>query len=75
MDHCTFLSEKAELQDWNTDVKKRKEKNVFVMPILSVFTSHRLTKVQSQEAASDLETMLMQNPKRVSFFMPAVGQL
>lgn len=31
--------------------------------VLSVFTTDGLTKVQSQEAASDLETVLMPNPK------------
>lgn len=31
--------------------------------VLSVFTADKLTKEQSQEAASDLETVLMRNPK------------
>lgn len=26
MDRCTFASEKAELQEWNTEVEERKKK-------------------------------------------------
>lgn len=43
--------------------------------VLSVFTADALTEVQSEEAASDLENVLMQNPKRVLFLKPAVRQL
>lgn len=35
--------------------------------VLSVFTTDRLTKVQSQQACSDLETVLMRNPKSPLF--------
>lgn len=35
--------------------------------VLSVFTTDRLTKVQSQDAASDLETVLVRNPKAPLF--------
>lgn len=46
--------------------------------VLSVFTTDRVTKVQSQRAVSDLETALELNWKRVSppvFFEPSVGRL
>lgn len=36
--------------------------------VLSVFTTDRLTKVQSHQAASDLESELMRNPKQVFRF-------
>lgn len=44
--------------------------------VLSVFATDRLTKLQSQEAVSDLETALMLNWKRVSpRFRTGIGQL
>lgn len=89
MDHCTFVSEKTEQQDWNTEKLEgggKKEtlecivslcfqcyqclnsQTAITLPFrpLSGFTADRFTKVQSQEAGSDLETVLMQNQKWVS---------
>lgn len=94
MDHCTFVSAKAELLDWRAEVKKRKGKTRVFVPlmlsmftadgftnytalprVLSVFTADGPTEVQSEESASDLENVLMQNPKRSLFVEPAVRQL
>lgn len=86
-DRCTFVSEQAELQDWNAGRKKKTKKTRLLVAslcfqyyqcslqinsqttiapvppprVLSVFTTDRVTKVQSQRAVSDLETALVLN--------------
>lgn len=44
MDHCTFVSAKAEQVDWRTEVKKRKGKPQVIVPLmLSMFTADWFT--------------------------------